>query len=82
MQESYDIYESTNALHLEIGERKIRSEQEERMHVQDVRYVERVPVRYMRCTCRTDVHSCTRGVWYNINSKIRKFKTVILSENK
>ena len=63
-------------------ERKIRSEQEERMHVQDVRYVERVPVRYMRCTCRTDVHSCTRGVWYNINSKIRKFKTVILSENK
>ena len=53
MQESYDIYECANVLYhpksriyecVALGdrERKIRSEQEERMHVQDVRYVERV----------------------------------------
>jgi hypothetical protein len=48
MQESYDIYESMNALQLEIGTERARNQEvgdeteEERMHVQDVRYVERV----------------------------------------
>jgi hypothetical protein len=48
MQESYDIYESMKALQLEIGTERARNQEvgdeteEERMHVQDVRYVERV----------------------------------------
>jgi predicted DNA binding CopG/RHH family protein len=78
MQESYDIYESMNALQLEIGTERARNQdvgdetEEERMHVQDVRYVERV--RRVSVTLPLPTFFFEKKILKNLKIKIQKYK--------